>query len=146
MYVSGVERYTYRDSWYRYARFIATIGNRSGKQVKNVKVAFLHYDGDGLPCHIPYYPDRPDYITRFTCTFKDLALNPSKTIAVGNRDFDRDATEVHCYYPTSNLHYEAIKNCTARACVVSAEFYDGTTWVNPYFNTWKSLYNYNNFL
>ena len=95
------------------------VKNNTEKVVKNYVVGILAYDKNGYPLKIEYN----NYVS--SCKFDGANIQPGQTYG----------QEKYC-----NIIYENEKIESALACVEKAEYYDGSTWENPYYEYWLNQY------
>lgn len=115
--VKVVNAYSYNDGYYYiFRKGTAVIQNCSNQVLKEYTVAFLMFDSNGYPVEVEY-----SYQGDGNC---QLGRAPSANVQPG-------ATYGRGYYWDLPDHATKVK-----ACVKSAEFYDGTTWNNPYYDHW----------
>lgn len=95
------------------------VKNNTEKVVKNYVVGILAYDNNGYPLKIEYN----NYVS--SCKFDGANIQPGQTYG----------QEKYC-----NIIYENEKIESALACVEKAEYYDGSTWENPYYEYWLNQY------
>ncbi len=95
------------------------VKNNTEKVVKNYVVGILAYDNNGYPLKIEYN----NYVS--SCKFDGANIQPGQTYG----------QEKYC-----NIIYENEKIESALACVEKAEYYDGSTWENPYYEYWLDQY------
>ena len=117
-----VVRTSVKDS-YIYSEATVVIKNQSDKVIKEFVVAMIMLDSNGYPVNNSYSFDNFLGYTNVHGGRADSAnVQPGKTYG-------------------ENSYWLIEGSCDKiLACVVSAEFYDGTTWVNPYLETWIELY------
>lgn len=95
------------------------VKNNTKKVVKSYTVSVLAYDSLGFPLKI-------DYNNYEKLVKSDGAnIQPGKTHGKDN----------YC-----DIFYEQEKISSALACVTEVEYYDGTTWENPYYEYWIEEY------
>lgn len=95
------------------------IKNNSKKVVKNFQVTLLAYDKDGYPLQISYDD------TKFYGKGDLVNIQPGATYGDEN------------YY---SIYYNQEKMSKVIACIEKVEYYDGTTWENPYYKYWIEKY------
>ena len=95
------------------------VKNNSKKVVKSYTVSVLAYDSSGFPLKIQYN----NYET--LVKLDGANIQPGKTHGKDN----------YC-----SIFYEQEKISSALACVTEVEYYDGTTWNNPYYEYWIEEY------
>lgn len=103
----------------------AMVKNNSDQTVKTFDIAFLPYDANGFPVKVQsqYSYNNADYEYRGK---KDIAnLIPGGVSGAG---YGWNIDEAH------------LSISTVLACVISADFYDGTSWNNPYYTYWIEQY------
>ncbi len=110
--------------------FQVIINNKSGKTIKSFKVSMLGWDNNGYPLKI-----QAGLFGSLMYEYQGYADNVN---VLNNEEFGADSgwdlEEKHGIVKT-------------RAVVVEAEFYDGSTWVNPYYKYFLEMYEgktYNN--
>lgn len=91
------------------------VKNNSKKVVKSYTVSILAYDSLGYPLKINY--DNYEELVKAD----GANVQPGKTHGKDN----------YC-----RISYEEEKIASAIACVKEVEYYDGTTWENPYYEYW----------
>ena len=95
------------------------IKNNSKKVVKNFQVTLLAYDKDGYPLQISYND------TKFYGKGELVNIQPGATYGDEN------------YY---SIYHNQDKMSKVIACIEKVEYYDGTSWENPYYNYWIEKY------
>ena len=91
------------------------VKNNTKKVVKSYTLSVLAYDSSGYPLKIEYN----NYENLVKCDGANI--QPGKTHGKDN----------YC-----DIYYEQEKISSALACVKEVEYYDGTTWENPYYEYW----------
>lgn len=102
----------------------AIIMNNSKDDIKNAIVVFVAWDENNLPVKIKgeYDYSDGDYIAK--CNYDGINLIPGKT-----------------YGKDSGLALaEGLKIKKFKAIVYEYETFDGTTWTNPYYHAWSTMY------
>lgn len=94
----------------------AIVRNKTNKVVKSYSVAYTAYDKDGYPLMIDEGYENLGGAT--------ANIQPNETYG-DNTGWDLD----------TNVEAKSIK-----MVVVDAEYYDGSTWKNPYYEFWKEKY------
>jgi tetratricopeptide (TPR) repeat protein len=103
-----------------YSRRLAQVivRNKTNKTVKRYEVGIVGYDAQGYPVKIGWL--EPDYLFEGNA---ERNIHPQQTYGKGmGWDIDDNS---------------AVK---ILACVSTVEYYDGTTWINPYYAVWKEKY------
>lgn len=95
------------------------VKNNTQKVVKSYTTSILAYDSSGFPLKIDY----SDY--EELCSCEGANIQPGNTHGKDN----------YC-----SIYYEQDKIASAIACVKHVEYYDGTTWDNPYYEYWLEQY------
>lgn len=95
------------------------VQNNTQKVVKSYIVSILAYDSSGFPLKIDYKE------------YEKLVEADGANIQPGGTH----GKENYC-----DIYYEQEKISSALACVKQVEYYDGTTWENPYYEYWKEQY------
>ena len=100
---------------YNYAYVI--VKNNTNQVVKNFIVGILMFDSNGYP------------------------VNNQHIYLYGNGNLKKGEADTPNIQPGatfgSDIYWYIEDNATKiKACVIEAEFYDGTTWTNPYFQYW----------
>lgn len=95
------------------------VQNNTQKVVKSYVVSILAYDSAGYPLKIEYnnYESLVEY--------EGANVQPGTTYGKDNY---------------GSISYEEEKISSALACVKQVEYYDGTTWENPYYEYWLEQY------
>ncbi len=95
------------------------VQNNTQKVVKSYIVSVLAYDSAGYPLKIEY--------NNYELLVKADGVNiqPGETHGEDN----------YC-----NIYHEEEKISSALACIKKVEYYDGTTWENPYYEYWLEQY------
>lgn len=103
----------------------ATFINNSDLDLRDVSVAFVAWDKNGLPVKIKGQIDFSDGSYVQKCKYSDVNLIPgTKGGEGGGLALDGDIDNIDKF----------------KAIVVSYESFDGDTWENPLFDTWIELY------
>lgn len=102
---------------------IANIKNNSETDVKKAEVAFVAWDNNGFPVKIDPKYGSSSYIQ--TVKYDDVNLTNGQT-------YDETGLGLGC---TSESNIKTFK-----AIVVSYTDFDGNTWKNPLYSTWKNFY------
>jgi len=97
----------------------AILLNKSDKTIKNFKVSALGYDSNGLPVKIKLQFGFSEAF-ELSGLAENVNILPDETYG---EDYGWGLHESH-------------RISTVLACVKEVEFYDGTTWVNPYYEFW----------
>lgn len=103
----------------------AVIQNASGKEIKNAKVAFVAWDKNNLPVKIvgQYELNDGSYINEVD--FGDVNMIDGDTFGEGKgMTLSEDCNNIK----------------TIKAIIFEYTDFDGNTWENPYYQTWKSAY------
>lgn len=95
------------------------VKNNTKKVVKSYNVSVLAYDKSGYPLKIDYK------------SYEKLFESEGANIQPG---------ETHGKDSYGDIYYEKEKISSALACVKQVEYYDGTTWENPYYEYWIEQY------
>lgn len=95
------------------------IKNNTNKVIKDYSVGILAYDSNGYPLEIEY--------NSYLKLGKQTAANVQPNATFGKENY---------FY----IHYEEEKIKIPIACVVEVEYYDGSTWENPYYEYWLEQY------
>lgn len=95
------------------------VKNNTQKVVKSYVVSVLAYDSHGYPLKIEYN------------NYENLVEADGVNIQPG---------ETHGKDNYCDIYYEQEKISHALACVKQVEYYDGTTWENPYYEYWQEQY------
>ncbi len=99
------------------------VRNQTSKTVKNMEVSMLAYDAKGLPIKIePQFGFQSNY--EHIGTAENVNITPNST---AGEDYGWSLADPH------NID-------TLIACVKMVEYYDGTTWENPYYEYWLEEY------
>lgn len=103
----------------------AVFTNASGKEIKNVTVAYAAWDENNLPVKIngQFDFDGGNYIQEVA--YDDVNM-------VDGADFGED-TGLNLSENSDNIK-------TVKAIISEYTDFDGNTWENPYYNNWISLY------
>lgn len=117
---------TVEDTWVRESSVFndayVVVKNQTDKVLKEYTVAMIMLDSNGYPVNNKY-------------EFKEFR---GKNVISGRAD-SVNVQPGGTYGANSYWHIE--NDCyKILACVVSAEFYDGTIWENPYFDPWVKFY------
>ena len=119
-------KFVEQDSTYKYLypdMIQVIIHNGSGKTIKEMQVGLLAYDKNG-------YPLKREGLNSFDEVYEFVGYALDVNILDG-QDFGSDkGWELKPYSGISQ----------ALACVKTVEFYDGTTWENPYYDFWIEEY------
>ena len=102
---------------------VANIKNNSGEDVKNVQVASVAWDSNGFPIKIDSKYGSDIYVP--IVDFDDVNLTNGQT-------YDDTGLALGCTTES--------KIKTFKAIVVNYTDFDGNTWKNPLFNSWKDFY------
>lgn len=101
----------------------AIIYNKSSKTVKNMKVGFIAFDGNGYPVQI-----ESQYGLENSFEYVGSAMNvnivPNSSYGEGKGWEIEENKSIH----------------TVRACVKEVEYYDESKWDNPYYDYWLEEY------
>jgi len=103
----------------------AVIKNTSGADVKNAQVAFVAWDENNFPVKIKGQYDFDDGSYVRECDFGDVNMVDGST-------FGEDQG--------LSLSSDINNIKTIKAIVFEYTDFDGNKWENPYYRTWKSLY------
>lgn len=95
------------------------VQNNTQKVVKSYVVSVLAYDADGYPLKIEY--------NNYECLVEYEGANVQPGATHGKDNY-------------GSISYEEEKISSALACVKEVEYYDGTTWENPYYEYWLEQY------
>lgn len=118
--VKVINAYTFNDGYfYVFRKGTVVLQNCSDKVLKEATVVMLTFDDNG-------YPIDADY-----SMYTDGGVDNTNRCATGSINIQPGATWGNRY--SWNIADEATK---IKACVKSAEFYDGGTWNNPYYEHW----------
>jgi hypothetical protein len=114
---------TRTESGYIYRDAFAPVKNNSDKVVKEYSVVIAMFDKNWYPVSNRYDFDNYDGVSNFHAGRADSAnIQPGGTYGTYSYwNIEGDATNIV-------------------ACVIRVEFYDGTTWMNPYYEYWKEKY------
>lgn len=102
----------------------AVIKNNTDLDIKNAVVSFVAWDNNNLPVKIKGSIDFSDGAYVINCKFSDINLVPGDTFG------EKAGMKID----------ETCKIATFKAIVKSYEAFDGTTWENPVFEDWCTLY------
>lgn len=102
---------------------IANIKNNSGKDIKNVTIAFVAWDSNNFPIKIDPKYGRTSYLQ--LVDFDDVNL-------VNGQTYDDNGLGLSC---TSDTNINSFK-----AIVVDYSDFSGNKWKNPLYEDWKKLY------
>lgn len=105
--------------WIDWDNVEIVVKNNTDKVVKKYTVGWMCYDRDGFPIKTGF--GTRNYLKE---GIAEQNIQPGKTFGNGygwNLDKDTGAK-------------------TVLACVIKAEYYDGSTWFNPYYNFWIEEY------
>jgi hypothetical protein len=94
--------------------FSVTIRNNSGKTIKNYKVSMLAWDSNGYPLKIE--------VLFYSAAYEYLGVADNVNVLHGETYGDDSGWEL----------MEGHRIIKTKAVVSEAEFYDGSTWKNPY--------------
>ncbi len=115
--VKVIKAYAYNDGYYTiFRKATVIVQNCSNQVIKEYTVGILQFDNNGYPVDVEYSYQGDDNC--FMGKGQSANVQPGSTYG-GNR-----------YW---NIADKATK---LKACVKSAEFYDGTVWTNPYYAYW----------
>ena len=106
-----------------YSQAYVTVKNNTDKVVKEYVVAMIMLDSNGYPVNNSHsFDNYHGYANVHAGRADSVNIQPGGTYG--------------------NSSYWLIEGSCRKtmACVVSAEFYDGTTWNNPYFDPWVKFY------
>lgn len=95
------------------------VQNNTQKVVKSYIVSVLAYDSSNYPLKIEY--------NNYEKIFKSDGANIQAGATHGKDNY-------------CDIYYEVEKISSALACVKEVEYYDGTTWENPYYEYWLEEY------
>ncbi len=115
---------TVEDTWvressvYNYAHIV--VKNQTDKVLKEYSIAMIMLDSNGYPVNNRLDEFRGKNVKRGRAD--SVNVQPGGTYGTNS------------YWYVENDCYKIL------ACVVSAEFYDGTIWENPYFDPWVKFY------
>lgn len=127
MYVERTE-YVVQDEQYKtlYPDMLqAVVKNNSGTDVKNVCVAFVAWDANGFPVKIATQHSLGSSAYVVLCNYEDANMVNGSTYGdSGGLPLDRNTDTIAIF----------------KAIVVSYDDFDGNTWDNPYYDTWRELY------
>ncbi len=99
------------------------VRNQTQKTIKNMEISMLAYDANGLPIKIePQFGFQSNY--EHIGTAENVNITPNST---AGEDYGWSLADPH------NID-------TLIACVKTVEYYDGTTWENPYYEFWLEEY------
>lgn len=102
----------------------ATVTNEAAKVLTYYEVGFVAFDRDGNPLEIRHYPSGKKGSYVVTGMMEDVEVKKGESYGKGY------GWEI----------YEKKGISTVKACVVRAEFKDGTAWENPFYPYWKEMY------
>lgn len=100
-----------------YSHGFAIVKNNTDQVVKNYTIGFLMFDDNGYPVNNTY----------------------SNLYGKGNLikgESDSPNIQPGATFGNNIYWYIEKRASKVKACVIEAEFYDGTTWENPYFEYW----------
>lgn len=127
MYVEST-RYIVQDEKYKslYPDMLsAVIKNQSGTSVKNAVIAFVAWDSNGFPVKIYGKTDFSGAYAKL-CNYGDVNMVDGATFG-DNKGM--------------SINYSKCKNiATFKAIVVQYTDFDGKTWNNPLYDTWRGIY------
>ena len=118
--VKVLKAYAFNDGYYYVFRKATTvIQNCTNQVLKNATIVVLQFDNNGYPVNADYSMYAESGASNSVRIGADsINVQPGGTWGSNrNASIADDATRV-------------------KACVKSAEFYDGTTWHNPYYDHW----------
>lgn len=102
----------------------AVLKSEADADIKDAVVAFVAWDKNGLPVKIKGAIDFSDGSYIQEVNYGDINLVPGATFG-------------------ESSGVEIDENCgieTFKAIAVSYETFEGETWINPYYDAWKNLY------
>jgi len=102
--------------------FSVKIRNNSGKTIKNYKVSMLAWDTNGYPLKIEVF--------LYDAKYEYLGVADNVNVLDGATHGEESGWEL----------MEGHRIVRTKAVVTEAEFYDGTTWKNPYYEYFLSNY------
>ena len=115
--VKVIKAYAYNDGYYSiFRKATVVVQNCSSQVLKEYTVGILQFDSNGYPVEVEYSYQGDNNC--FMGRGQSANVQPGGTYG-GNR-----------YW---NIADNATK---VKACVKTAEFYDGGTWTNPYYEHW----------
>lgn len=108
---------------YIFNKAIVVIKNQTDKVLKEYSVGIIMLDSNGYPVNNTYsHQELLGYKNVCGGRADSANVQPGKTYG-------------------SNIYWNIEGDCDQiLACVISAEFYDGTSWDNPYFLPWVAFY------
>lgn len=115
--VKVIKAYAYNDGYYSiFRKATVVVQNCSSQVLKEYTIGILQFDSNGYPVEVKY-----SYQGDGNCFMgkgQSANVQPGGTYG-GNR------------------YWNIADNVTkVKACVKTAEFYDGSTWTNPYYEHW----------
>jgi len=116
--VSVVSSKVFKD-WIGWDNIEVVVKNNTDKVVKNYTVAWMCFDKDGFPIKTGYGGE--DYLDK---GIAEHNVQPGKTFGSG--------------YGWNTSENSGAK--TVLAVVKEVEYYDGTKWINPYYDHWLEEY------
>lgn len=101
------------------------IKNNTNKTIKNIKIGWLGFDSNNLPLKIQYQNNFGNANYEFTGIANDVNILSQQTYG------DKKGWDLEENHGLAKV----------LACVKHVDYYDGSTWDNPYYQYWIDKYN-----